>query len=75
MGRGVAGVPSTCNLANAREARPIAREEQKVWFSGRGKRPSFGILPRLLLGDALLGKHTYQNGKEIDENRLMHVRE
>ena len=62
MGRGVVGVPSTCNLANAREAGPTAREEQKVWFGGGGKRPSFGLLSRLLLGDALLGKHTYQNG-------------
>ena len=40
----------------------IAEEEQRVWFVEGGKIPSFGILPRPLLGDTLLGKCTYQNG-------------
>ena len=39
---------STCNPANAREARPTIEEEQRVLFGGGGKIPSFGILPRPL---------------------------
>ena len=39
-----------------------------------GKIPSFSILLSLLLEDALLGKHLYQNGQEISGNHLMHIR-
>ena len=44
-----------------REARPTTEEEQRVWYGRGGKIPSFGILPRPLMGDTLLGKYTYQN--------------
>ena len=53
---------SACNPANAREAGPTAEEEQRGWFGGGGERTRFGILPRPLLGKALLGKHIFQNG-------------
>ena len=75
MRSGAAGAPSTYNPTNASEAWPATKEEQRAWFSGGGKRPSFGILPRPLLGDALLGKYIYQNGLEIGGKHLMHVRE
>lgn len=35
---GAIGAPSTCNLANAKEARPIAEEEQRVWFGSGGEK-------------------------------------
>ena len=54
---------SAYNLTNAREAGPTTEKEQRGWFGGGGrKRPRFGILPRHLLGKALLGKHIFQNG-------------
>lgn len=64
MGSGVARVLLTCNPANARVTMPTAKEEQGVWFGGEGGggRPSFGMLLRPILGDVLLGKHTYENG-------------
>ena len=47
---------SSCNSANAGEARPTAKEKQRVWFGGRGKGPRFGILLRPLLGICFVGK-------------------
>ena len=52
MRSGAAGAPSTYNPTNASEAWPATKEEQRAWFSGGGKRPSFGILPKPLLRDA-----------------------
>ena len=46
-GSGAARALSTYNPANAREARPMTVKEQRVWFGGGGKRPSFGVRPFL----------------------------
>ena len=54
---GAAGALLTCNPANAREARLMGN--RGCGSVEEGKRPNFGILPRPLLGSALLGKHIY----------------
>ena len=59
---GMAEVPLTCNLANARELGPMVREitEMMVWW--KGKKSLVSILLGPLLVDTMLGKHLYQNG-------------
>ena len=59
---GMAEVPLTCNLANARELGPMVREitEMMVWW--KGKKSLVSILLGPLLADTMLGKHLYQNG-------------
>ena len=58
----VAEAPPTCNPTNAREVGPQLKRLQRVWFGKGGKEPCFSILLGPLLGDALLGRHLYQNG-------------